>query len=145
LTVAGEDLEVGPGLVIPAAELHESASRAGGPGGQHVNKSNTRVSLRWSVAGSPSLAPEQRERLLDALRGRLTREGELVVSSGAARSRARNREAARSQLAKLIASALAEPAARTPTRPTRASQRRRLDEKSQRARLKQQRAQRDDD
>ena len=141
----GEDLEVCTGLVIPAAELFESASRAGGPGGQHVNKSNTRVILRWSVTASPSLTPQQRERLLEQLRGRLTREGEIVVNSGAARSRARNREAARGQLAQLVASALAERASRTPTRPTRSSQNRRLDEKTQRSRLKRQRAQRDDD
>jgi ribosome-associated protein len=143
--VAGDDLEVCQGLVIPAAELSESASRAGGPGGQHVNKSNTRVILRWSVSESPSLTPEQRERLLDRLSGRLTREGDLLVSSGAARSRARNRDAARGRLAQLVASALEVRAGRRPTRPTRSSQRRRLEAKTQRSRLKKQRTQRDDD
>ena len=122
--MAGDDLEVCPGLVIPVSELTESASRAGGPGGQHVNKSNTRVSIRWSVSESPSLTSEQREQLLEGLAGRLTREGDLVVSSGAARSRARNRDAARRRLAQLVASALEVRAARTPTRPTRSSSRR---------------------
>jgi ribosome-associated protein len=131
--------------MIPAAELSESASRAGVPGGQHVNKSNTRVNLRWSVSESPSLTPEQRERLLDRLSGRLTREGDLVVSSGAARSRARNRDAARGRLAQLVASALEVRAGRRPTRPTRSSKLRRLEEKTQRSRLKKQRTQRDDD
>jgi ribosome-associated protein len=143
--VAGDDLEICPGLMIPAAELSESASRAGGPGGQHVNKSNTRVILRWSVSESPSLTPEQRERLLDRLSGRLTREGDLVVSSGAARSRARNRDAARGRLAQLVASALEVRAGRRPTRPTRSSKLRRLEAKTQRSRLKKQRTQRDDD
>ena len=143
--MAGDDLEVCRGLVIPAAELLETASRAGGPGGQHVNKSNTRVILRWSVSESPCLAPAQRARLLDRLSGRLTREGDLVVSSGAARSRARNRDAARGRLAQLVASALEVRAGRRPTRPTRSSKLRRLADKTQRSRLKKQRTQRDDD
>jgi ribosome-associated protein len=122
-------LRVQPGLVIPEEELSETASRAGGPGGQNVNKTNTRVTLRWNALASACLAPAQREALRRRLASRLTRGGELVVHARRERSQARNRALARERLAELVREALAPRAPRVATRPTRASQRRRLEEK----------------
>ena len=79
------DLEVNRRLVIPAAELRESASRSGGPGGQHVNKTSTRVTLRWCATRSAALSDTQRARLLRRLGARLTRGGDLVVETTSAR------------------------------------------------------------
>ena len=119
------DLEIGPGVVIPAAELRQSASRSSGPGGQHVNKSATRVTLRWNVRGSGALDERQKDRVCAGLAARLTRAGDLVVHAEASRSRARNLEAAQARMAELIADALEVPRSRRPTRPTAASRGRR--------------------
>jgi len=130
------DLPVRPDLVIPGEELRESASRAGGPGGQHVNKASTRVTLRWSPGQSQALSEGQRARLRRRLAPRLTRRGELVLHAGANRSRARNREQARERLAALIREALAVRRPRRPTRPGAAARQRRVEEKRQRGRTK---------
>jgi ribosome-associated protein len=119
------DLRVGRGISIPAAELHETASRSSGPGGQHVNKTSTRITLRWNVPASAALGDAARRRLLEALASRLTRDGDLVVHAGRRRSQAQNRELARARLAELVAEALAPRRPRVPTRATRASRARR--------------------
>lgn len=138
------DLEIGQGLQIPAAELRQSASRSSGPGGQHVNKSATRVTLRWNVRESGALDEAQRARVCSELAARLTRTGELVVHAEASRSRARNLEAAQARMAELVADALEVPRSRRPTRPTAASRGRRLDAKRQRSDLKRSRKVSDD-
>lgn len=138
------DLEVARDLRIPAAEIRQLASRSSGPGGQHVNKSATRVTLRWNVRLSPSLDEARRSRLLAALAARLTRSGELVVHAEASRSRARNLEAARSRLADLVADALEVPRSRRPTRPSAASRERHREAKRQRSGLKRSRGMRGD-
>jgi ribosome-associated protein len=132
----GRDLPVSRGLVIPAAEIRELASRSGGPGGQHVNKTSTRVTLRWDLARSRVLGDRQRARLLDRLASRLTREGVLVVHAARSRSRARNRELARERIAELVGVALRRARPRRPTRPTGASRERRLEGKKHRSRIK---------
>lgn len=129
---AHEDLPIRRGLVIPGSELVEQASRAGGPGGQHVNKANTRVTLRWNAVRSAALAEEPRARLLARLAGRLTRRGELVVHAADERSRARNRALARDRLAALVRSGLALRRPRRPTAPTRGGRERRLEAKRHR-------------
>jgi len=134
--VAQSDIEVGPGLRIPGTELRELASRSSGPGGQHVNKSATRVTLRWNVRSSEVLDERQRSRLLDSLAPRLTRDGELIVHAEASRSRARNLDAARARLAEWVADALEVPRSRRPTRPTLASRARQREAKRQRSGLK---------
>jgi len=134
-----DDIPVRPGLAIPAAEVVELASRASGPGGQHVNKSATRVTLRWSPRESAALTEPQRKRLLVALRSRLTREGELVVHADRERSRRRNREAARERLAELVRGGLEVPRHRRKTAPTRGSKMRRRANKQQRGELKRRR------
>jgi len=125
--------------VIPAAELRESASRSGGPGGQHVNKTSTRVTLRWCAAQSAALGEAQRARLLRRLGSRLTRGGDLLVHARRFRSRGRNRELARERLAELVREALATPKARVPTARSRGSRERALAAKRRRAQLKQRR------
>ena len=127
------------GLVIPGAELREQASRAGGPGGQHVNKANTRVTLRWNVARSAALSEAQRARLALRLATRLTREGEIVVHAADQRSRTRNRALARERLAALVRGALALRRPRRPTRPTAGGRERRLVAKQQRGEVKRRR------
>jgi ribosome-associated protein len=123
------DLHVRRGLVIPASELRETASRSGGPGGQHVNKANTRVTLHWSLSESRALGDALRSRLAARLGSRLTRAGNLVVHASRHRSRARNRQLARERLAELIDDALRTPAARVPTRVGRGAKRRTVEAK----------------
>jgi ribosome-associated protein len=131
-----EGLRIGPRLTIPASELAVETSRSGGPGGQNVNKVETRVTLRYAPATSRVLTPVQRERILDALASRLTGQGELVVHASRFRSQPRNLADARERLAELIRGALAPRKPRRATRPTRASKERRLAEKRRRARRK---------
>lgn len=131
-----EDLRVDAGLVIPADELLVRASRSGGPGGQHVNTTASRVELRWDVRGSAALDATQRARLLTALAPRLTDDGVLVLHASEHRSQHRNREAARARLRTLVADALTVPTERRATRPTRAARRRRLDAKRARSATK---------
>lgn len=134
------DLVILHHLSIPADEIEEAASRSSGPGGQHVNKSNTRVTLRWNVRNSSVLNASQRARLLDRLRVRLTREGELIVHADRSRSRARNRDHARARMAELVCDALAEQEVRRPTVPSRSSKVRIKKEKAIRGELKRGRA-----
>jgi ribosome-associated protein len=133
------DLEVSPRLTIPAAELQWKFSRSSGPGGQHVNTSDSRVQLTWNVADSMVLSDDQRTVLLTRLGGRI-RGGAITVTVSAQRSQLRNREAALDRLAALVRGAFAPPAAlRRATRPTLGSARRRLATKQHRSAIKQQR------
>ena len=140
-------LEVTPDLRLPLAELEYQASRSGGPGGQHVNTSSTRIEVWWDVAGSPSLNPEQRGQLLERLRPRLDSTGRLRVVSSGTRSQLRNREDATERLRSVVAAALAVRKKRKPTKPSRAAKAARLEAKRRRASTKQRRrppAERDD-
>lgn len=131
------DLEISRGLRIPAAELSWRFSRSSGPGGQHVNTSDSRVELTWDIAASRALSDAQRERLLDRL-GHRAAGGTLVIAASERRSQLRNREAALERLAALVADALAPgPPARRKTRPSRGSQQRRLAAKGRRSQTKQ--------
>ncbi len=113
-------VRVTPSLVIPLAELQVRFSPSGGPGGQHANKVNTRVELRFDVSGSPSLGPRQRARLLE----RLGPELRLVVDDE--RSQLRNRQLAVERFRLRMADALHVDKARRPTRPSRGAKERRL-------------------
>ncbi|HUX33694.1 MAG TPA: alternative ribosome rescue aminoacyl-tRNA hydrolase ArfB [Gemmatimonadaceae bacterium] len=136
---ARTDLYVSASLSIPRHELAVRASRAGGAGGQHVNTSSTRVELEWNVARSRALSDAQRERLSRALASRLTADGTLRVVASERRSQTQNREAAEGRLAALVRRALVVPKRRRPTRPTRASVERRLDDKRRRGERKRKR------
>jgi ribosome-associated protein len=129
-------LEVAFDLRLPLAELEFRASRSGGPGGQHVNTSSTRVELWWDVANSPTLSDEQRRRLVDRLATRLDGKGRLRVVAGGSRSQLRNREEATERLRQMVAAALVVPKARKRTRPSRATKAGRLEEKRRRAAVK---------
>lgn len=130
------DLHVRPDLVIPGGELRETASRAGGPGGQHVNKTSTRVTLRWALARSEAVSNAQRARLRRRLATRITAAGDLLVHASTTRSRARNRERARERLAELVRDGLRVRRTRRPTRPGGAARERRLEGKRQRSQVK---------
>ncbi|MBC7723364.1 MAG: aminoacyl-tRNA hydrolase [Burkholderiaceae bacterium] len=133
------DLEVSPALTIPAAELGWRFSRSSGPGGQHVNTSESRVELFWSVTGSPAISEGQRMLLTTRLARRLV-DGVVTVSASEQRSQLRNRESALGKLAAIVAAGLAPDAAsRRPTRPTRGSVRRRVAAKQERSATKRQR------
>ena len=134
-----EDLPVGRGVVIPGHELTVRTSRASGPGGQSVNTTDSRVELRWDVAGSTALDDAQRARLRERLGPRLTADGVLVLHAEEHRSQHRNRDAARARLRELVADALVPPRPRRPTRRTRASVERRLDAKRRRGDRKRER------
>ena len=123
------DVRVSDALLIPGEELELRASRAGGPGGQHVNTTSSRVELRWDVSASSVLTDVQRARLLERLAPRLTNDGVLVLHASEHRSQHRNREAALARLAMLVGEALEVPRERRPTRPTRSARRRRLEAK----------------
>jgi ribosome-associated protein len=122
-------LFVRPGVVVPESELEVQPLRAGGPGGQNVNKVSSGIQLRFDVARSGAFDAGQRERVLDRLASRLTKAGELVLRAVEHRDQARNLAAARERLARMLAEALHVAPPRRATRPTRGSQRRRLDQK----------------
>jgi ribosome-associated protein len=133
------DLEVSHALTIPASELGWRFSRSSGPGGQHVNTSDSRVELSWNIGQSTALSESQRQRLEDHLGRRLV-SGVITVSASERRSQLRNREIALAKLADIIAGALAPDAApRRRTNPTRGSKLRRLAAKEHRSATKRQR------
>ena len=121
-----QHLRIGPQLSIPSGELEVETSRSGGPGGQNVNKVETKVTLRFRPDTSRVLSPVQKERLIRGLHGRLNNAGELVVHASRFRSQARNLEDACERLAEQVRAALAPKRTRRPSRPTRASRERRL-------------------
>jgi ribosome-associated protein len=133
------DLEVSPALTIPAGEFQWKFSRSSGAGGQHVNTSDSRVQLTWSVADSAVLTDDQRAALLTRL-GRRMVGGAITLTVSERRSQLRNREASLESLAGLVRGALAPPAPpRRATKPTRGSARRHLAAKQQRSETKRQR------
>ena len=140
-----EDLVVQDDLVIPGRELDTAVSRSSGPGGQHVNTTDTRVQLRWDIATSGALDEVRRERLLTKLASRLSGDGVLTVACDTHRSQLRNREEARQRLAALVRAALVVPRRRRRTRRPRGAEERRLDRKRRRADVKRQRRRPADD
>lgn len=132
-------LEISPSLRVPLAELEYRASRSGGPGGQHVNTSSTRIEIWWDVARSPSLSEDQRALLLERLATRLDSAGRLRLVSAGSRSQLRNREDVTSRLRAVVAAALKVRKKRKPTRPTKAAKAARLDAKRHRGSIKRER------
>ena len=129
-------LTIAEGLSIPDDELTFTASRSGGPGGQHVNKTSSKVTLRFDLAHSPSLPEDVRARLLAALAGRVEADGTVRVVSQASRSQFANRQTAERRLEALLAEALVPVAERVATKIPRAQKRRRVESKKHRGQIK---------
>jgi ribosome-associated protein len=123
-------------ISIDSDELQESFTRAGGPGGQHVNTTDSAVLLRFDVGASPSLPDAVKNRLAALAGSRLTRDGVLVLRSEGARSQLLNRQEVRERLIELIREATIVPKRRRPTKPSKAAKARRLDGKTKRSTVK---------
>lgn len=130
------DLFIRPGLYIPEGELSFKFARSSGPGGQNVNKVETKVEVRFHPGNSCAFSAFQRQRILEKLGSRLTVNGELVVVSERTRKQLQNRSDALEKLAKLIHDALLRPRTRRATKPSRGSNQRRLNQKKARSDVK---------
>lgn len=128
-----EDLKINEAVTIPATELSFRVSRSSGAGGQHVNKTSSRVTLEWNVEASAAITTLQRLRIYKALDGRINVDGVLQLSVDESRSQHANRDTARRRLAELVRDALRVQKKRVKTRPTLASKERRVDTKRKRS------------
>lgn len=128
-TAPRNTLAVDQSLSIPRSELDVRVSRSSGAGGQHVNKTSSRVEIFWNIARSATLTDEQRVRLQSRLASRLTADGSVRVVASDMRSQSRNRDIAEERLAELVRRALVVPRKRKPTRPPRAAKEARLESK----------------
>lgn len=131
-----EYVTISDALRIPASEIRFTAARGGGPGGQHVNKVNTRITLLFDVAASRSLTDEQRRIIMEKLAGRINQEGTLSIIAGEYRSQAGNKAAALARLIDLLRRALTPRIKRRKTRPTLGSKLKRLEMKTRRGATK---------
>lgn len=130
---------------IPTNELNFTFARSGGPGGQHVNKVNSKAILHWSVVNTKSMPPTIKARFMDRYGGRLTTEGELVLSSQKFRDQSANIEDCLEKLKEMVESVLVAPKRRTPTKPTYSSEVRRTESKAKHSMKKQNRRMSSDD
>lgn len=130
------DVPTKNGIVIPACELEVTTSRSGGAGGQHVNKTDTRVTIRWNVKNTNVLTDEQKERVLNNLQSRLTSDGDLIVHNSVSRSQQQNKQNALEQLAHLVRKALYVPKKRMATKVSKGAKESRLQSKALRGKIK---------
>ena len=132
-------MEVGDGLHIPDDELIFTYARSGGPGGQNVNKVASKATLRWSVSANTTIPEAVRDRLRQQQANRITAEGEIVIQGQRYRDQLRNAEDCLERLRVMVAQAQHLPTPRRPTKPTRGSRRRRLEDKHANSERKQRR------
>ncbi len=132
-------LNVTPNISIPRSEIQYRASRAGGPGGQHVNTSSTRIELLWDIAHSVAVSEDERVRIRTKLAARLDSDGMVRVVASERRSQGQNKEAADERLAALVKHALHVPKKRKVTKVPRAAKEKRLSEKKHRSDIKRKR------
>ena len=140
-----KDLPIQRNIVIPGHELEITASRAGGPGGQHVNKTNTRITVRWNVLRTSALNDEQKQRVLQKLQSRLTISGDLIIHHSSSRSQQQNKEMALRRLAEEVKKALYILKRRIPTLIPKAKQETRLRTKKHQSIVKKMRSNRMND
>ena len=129
-------LEVNDSVRVPRAELTYRATRSGGPGGQHVNTSSTRVELAWDVGASPSVSDEERALIREKLSNRISGEGVLLLAASDHRSQNQNKEAVTERFVELVRQALVVPKKRKKTRPGKAAREARLRAKKHRSEVK---------
>jgi ribosome-associated protein len=137
-------IQITDSVFLTDEEIHFSASRSSGPGGQNVNKVSTRVTLCLDIPNSPSLSPSHKARIAAALGSRMDAKGRLRVHSQRHRTQVANRQAAVERLVELLAGALRPQKPRHPTRPSRASRERRIAAKKHRGQVKRLRSERPD-
>ncbi|MGE0207217.1 MAG: alternative ribosome rescue aminoacyl-tRNA hydrolase ArfB [Candidatus Babeliales bacterium] len=128
-----DDIIVKNGIIIPAHELTITASRAGGPGGQHVNKTSTKITVRWQVKETRALTEEQKQHVLEKLQNHISADGDLIVHSSASRSQQHNKKSALEQLGRLVAQALHVPKKRKKSELSEEQKKKRLEEKKRRS------------
>ena len=131
------DLIINARLTIAASEFEVLHARSSGPGGQNVNKVNSKVTLKWSPAQCPGLSQAWRNRFVNRFANRINRDGKLVLHSERYRDQPRNLEDVRQRLTSMLLETQSAPKKRRPTKPSRGSQRRRLDSKSKHGQKKQ--------
>ncbi len=131
-----DDVPIKNGIVIPGYELEITASRSGGAGGQHVNKTNSRITVRWNVAKTSVLNEDQKRLVLQNLQAELTQDGDLIVHQSVSRSQQQNKQAALAQLAYKVNKALYVPKKRIKAPVPKALKEARLAAKKQRSALK---------
>jgi len=133
------DLFIKNGITIPEHELEITTSRSGGAGGQHVNKTDTRITIRWNVKSTTALTDEQKQRVLEKLQSRITEDGDLIVHNSESRSQQQNKKNALSNLAAIVRNALHVPKKRIATKISKALKEARLKSKAHRSAIKQMR------
>lgn len=134
------DIHIKNGLSIPEHELEITTSKSGGAGGQHVNKTETRITIRWNVLRTTALNEEQKALVLQNLQSRLTAEGDLIINNSESRSQAQNKRLAIANLVREVRQALYVPKKRTATRVSKSVKEKRFKEKSHRGGIKKMRS-----
>lgn len=134
------DLFIKTGVEIPLNELEISTSKSGGAGGQHVNKTETKVIIKWNIKKTQALNKEQKIRIMEKLSNKITKEGEILVQNSQTRSRNQNKENALNTLAKIVKKALYVPKKRMKTRVPEREKEKRLKHKKYRSEIKKMRS-----